>query len=49
MGHLEALDYPRFDVNRVGQGSGIPQQLRPLKEFHDHPRYAEDLHRADLA
>jgi hypothetical protein len=37
--------------NREGQGSSSAsaQQLRALKEFHDDPRYAGDLHRADLA
>jgi RepB DNA-primase from phage plasmid len=37
--------------NREGQGScsAGALQLRALKEFHDDPRYAGDLHRADLA
>jgi hypothetical protein len=34
---------------RVGEGSANGSQLRSLKDFHDDPRYAGDLHRADLA
>jgi hypothetical protein len=34
------------DAGRVGQGAS---GLRPLAEFHRDPRYAGDLHRADMA
>jgi hypothetical protein len=33
----------------IGEGSVIASQLRSLKEYHGDPRYAGDLHRADLA
>jgi hypothetical protein len=33
----------------VGQGAAEFPPLRPLHEFHQDPRYAGDLHRADLA
>jgi hypothetical protein len=32
-----------------GQGAQPPPPLRSLHEFHHDPRYAGDLHRADLA
>jgi hypothetical protein len=35
--------------DRVGEGAPELQPLKPLAEFHDDPRYAGDLHRADLA
>jgi hypothetical protein len=35
--------------NRAGQGAQSPPPLKPLAEFHRDPRYAGDLHRADLA
>jgi hypothetical protein len=35
--------------DRVGEGAPELPPLKPLAEFHDDPRYAGDLHRADLA
>jgi hypothetical protein len=35
--------------NAVGQGAQPPPPLKPLAEFHGDPRYAGDLHRADMA
>jgi hypothetical protein len=33
----------------TGQGAQESPPLRPLDEFHRDPRYAGDLHRADMA
>ena len=35
--------------NVAGQGAPDLPPLRPLDEFHRDPRYAGDLHRADMA
>jgi RepB DNA-primase from phage plasmid len=37
------------DQDGVGQGAPELPPIKPLAEFHDDPRYDEDLHRADLA
>ena len=38
-----------IDIERAGQGAPDSPPLRPLVKFHQDPRYAGDLHRADLA
>jgi hypothetical protein len=45
----EAVSANRANGNRAGQGALAPPPLRSLEEFHRDPRYASDLHRADLA
>jgi hypothetical protein len=37
------------DTEATGQGAPALPPLRSLAEFHNDPRYASDLHRADLA
>ena len=37
------------ETEGAGQGAFEKPPLRPLAEFHGDPRYAGDLHRADLA
>jgi len=45
---VAAMSKTSSDTDTAGQG-GPESRLRALAEFHRDPRYAGDLHRADMA
>jgi hypothetical protein len=49
MAREAAISKANTGNNGAGQGAQPPPPLRSLAEFHADPRYAGDLHRADMA
>jgi hypothetical protein len=49
MAHEAAIAKASTGNNGAGQGAQPPPPLKSLAEFHGDPRYAGDLHRADMA